>query len=104
LDYMGEPQPLGNYPQRKFDGEVPLPSVAYKGDRDWNQDGWSQGMVGGVLCNPVYAGIPPFEAVVDEPTWIAAGVKMVEKVGVRQYLVNVLYQLKKSVNSVVVED
>jgi hypothetical protein len=104
LDYLGEPQPVGDYPQRKFDGEVPLPNVAYKGDRDWNQDGWSQGMVGGILCNPVYAGIPPFEAVVDEPTWIAAGVRMVGNIGLRQYLVNVLYQLKKSINSVELEE
>jgi hypothetical protein len=54
-------------------------------------------MVGGILCNPVYAGIPPFEAVVDDEMWIAAGVKLVEQFGLRQYLVNVLYELKKVV-------
>jgi len=103
-DYLGEPQPVGEYPERRSEGEVPLPSVSCRGDRDWNDDGWNKEMVGGILCNPVYAGIPPFDAAVDEPTWIGAGVKMVENVGLRQYLVNVLYELKKSVNSVVVEE
>ena len=42
-------------------------------------------MVGGILCNPVCVGILPFEAAVDEPTWTAAGVTMVEGVGLRQY-------------------
>ena len=52
-------------------------------------------MVGGILCNPVFAGIPPFEAAVDEATWIAAGVRMVGSGGLRQYLVNVLYRIEE---------
>jgi len=54
-------------------------------------------MVGGIICNPVCAGIPPFPAIVDDKTWIASGVQMVENVGLRQYLVDVLYELKQSV-------
>ena len=98
--YLGQPQPVGEYPQRRSEEEVPLPNVSYQGDRDWEEDRWNEKMVGGILCNPVFAGIPPFEAVIDEPTWIAAGVRMVENVGLRQYLVNVLYQLKKSMRAV----
>ena len=30
--YLGEPQPIGDYPQRRSEGEVPLPNVSYKGD------------------------------------------------------------------------
>ena len=74
--YLGEPQPVGEYPKQRSEGEVPLPNVSCRGDRDWNDDGWNKEMVGGILCNPVFAGIPPFEAAVDEQTWIAAGVKM----------------------------
>jgi hypothetical protein len=103
-NYLGEPQPVGEYPERRSDGEVPLPNVSYQGDRDWNEDGWNEQMVGGIICNPVYAGIPPFPAAVDEQAWIAAGVQMVKNVGLRQYLVNVLYQLKRSINSVVAEE
>lgn len=61
-------------------------------------------MVGGIICNPVLTGIPPFKASVDEQTWIVAGVRMSGEVGLRQYLVNVLYQLKKSINGVSVEE
>ena len=101
--YLGESQPVGEYPRRILEGEVPLPDVAYQGDRDWEKDKWNEKMVGGILCNPVLAGIPPFEAAVAEKTWIEAGVMMAENVGLRQYLVNVLYQLKKSISSVVEE-
>jgi hypothetical protein len=45
----------------------------------------------------VYAGIPPFPPIVDDRMWIEAGVKMVKARGLRQYLINVLYELKKSV-------
>lgn len=97
--YLGEPPAVGKYPPRQSDGDVPLPDVSYPGDRDWNEQ-WNEGMVGGIICNPVYAGIPPFPAVVDDKTWIAAGVKMVEADGLRQYLINVLYQLKRAMRAV----
>jgi hypothetical protein len=95
---LGEPPAMGEYQQSEED--VPLPDVAYPGDRDWH-DGWDEKIVGGVICNPVYAGIPPFPAMVDDKTWIAAGVKMVENVGLRQYLVNVLHELKQSMQAVI---
>ena len=101
--YLGEPQPVGEYPQRQSAEEVPLPNVSYKGDRDWQEDQWNEKMVGGIICNPVLTGIPPFEATVDERTWITAGVRMAGEVGLRQYLVNVLYQLKKSVSNMATE-
>jgi hypothetical protein len=98
--YLGEPPPgVGDYPRRISEGDVPLPDAAYPGDRDWGED-WNEAMVAGMICNPVYAGIPPFPAMVDDKTWIAAGVTMVEAEGLRQYLVNVLYQLKKSMQAV----
>ena len=96
--YLGEPAAMGEYQQSEED--VPLPDVSYPGDRDW-QDEWNEKTVGGVICNPVYAGIPPFPAMIDDKTWIAASVKMVEDVGLRQYLVNVLYELKKSMRAVI---
>jgi hypothetical protein len=98
--YLGESPSVGDYPQRRTTEDVPLPNVAYPGDRGWGEDEWNEEMVGGILCNPVYAGIPPFPAMIDDPTWIDAGVKLVEEIGLRQYLVNVLYELKKSLRSV----
>jgi hypothetical protein len=102
--YLGEPQPVGEYPPRRSAEEVPLPNVSYQGERDWKDDEWNKEMVGGILCNPVFAGIPPFEAAVDEQAWITAGVRLAGKFGLRQYLVNVLYQLKKSMSSVVTDE
>jgi hypothetical protein len=98
--YLGEVLQSGEYPRRISDGDVPLPNVAYPGDRDWADDGWTEEMVGGVICNPVYAGIPPFPPIVEEQMWLEAGLRMVANVGLRQYLTNVLYQLKKSVAAV----
>jgi hypothetical protein len=99
--YLGEPSPgVGDYPRRISEGDVPLPDAAYPGDRGWKDDDLNEEMVAGIICNPVYAGIPPFPAMVDEETWIAAGVTMVENAGLKQYLVNVLYQLRSSIRAV----
>jgi hypothetical protein len=89
---LGEPPAVGEYPRRMSEEDVPLPEFAYPSDGDE----WNEKMIG----NPVYAGIPPFPAIVDDKTWIAAGVKMVENVGLRRYLVDVLYELKQSVQAV----
>ena len=97
--YLGPSSQVGDYPPRRTGEQVPLPNVAYPGDRDWG-DEWNEEMVGGILCNPVYAGIPPFPAMIDDETWIKAGVKLANEHGIRQYLVNVLYELKKSMRSV----
>lgn len=94
---IGESPPLRAYPRRVYKGEkVPLPNAAFPGDPEWSDDEPNEQMVAGIICNPVYAGIVPFDPIVDDETWIQAGVKMVEEVGLRQYLVNVLYELKKS--------
>jgi hypothetical protein len=98
--YLGEPPPAGDYPQRQLEEDVPLPNVSYPGERGWDDDQWNEEMVGGILCNPVYAGIPPFPSMIDDQTWIEAGVKLTKEMGLRQYLVNVLYELKKSMRSV----
>ena len=101
--YLGEPPAIGDYPQRGVKGDIPLPDVAHPGDRGWEEN-WNEEMVGGILCNPVYAGIPPFEAVIDDEMWIAVGVRLVQQIGLRQYLGNVLYELKKSLASVSFEE
>jgi len=56
--YPGKPPAVGTYPQRMSEGNVPLPDVSYPGDREWSDTGWSEEMVGGIICNPVYAGFP----------------------------------------------
>jgi hypothetical protein len=53
-------------------------------------------MVGGILCNPIYAGIPPFPELVPESQWRSVALKQIREVGARQFLVNMLYVLKRS--------
>ena len=59
--------------------------MAYPGDRDWQDGEWNEVMVTGLLCNPVYAGIEPFPALVEDRQWIEAGVQLVKENGLRQY-------------------
>ena len=98
--YLGESPSVGDYPRRQVEEDIPLPNVSHPGERGWNEDQFNEEMVGGILCNPVHAGIPPFPPMVDDQTWIKDGIKLARRDGLRQYLVNVLYELKKSVRSI----
>lgn len=72
--------------------KLPKPNVifALKG-ADKNED-----ILRGMICNPVYAGIGPFPEIMDEEQWVKAAVRMIEKEGSEQFLVNMLYMLRKS--------
>ena len=49
-----------------------------------------------MVCNPVYAGIGPFPALVSDEQWVAAAAKAIEKEGAEQFLVNLLYVLRET--------
>lgn len=71
--------------------EFPAPNVvvALEGTRKMNEE-----MVRGVICNPIYTGVPPFPAMVTDEQWILGAERMIEQEGVRQFLVNLLHVLK----------
>lgn len=50
----------------------------------------------GMLSNPVYVGVPPYNRVVSDEAWIRAAVKLIEEDGPEQFLVNLLYMLRVS--------
>jgi len=52
-----------------------------------------------LVCNPVYAGIGPFPALVDDETWVRAAAQMIEKEGSEQFLVNMLYVLRQAIGT-----
>lgn len=52
--------------------------------------------VRGMICNPVYAGFGPFPSLIDEETWIRAATQAIREQGPEQFLVNMLYVLRKS--------
>jgi hypothetical protein len=92
--------PVSNYPEKSTQETVPMPKSSYPGDRDWNDNEWNVPMVEGILCNPLYAGIPGVsEQMVDDATWVRAAQRIIQENGLRQYLTNFLYQLKKSMKS-----
>lgn len=52
--------------------------------------------VAGVILNPIYAGVPPYPAVISDPLWIHANRAMIEHQGANQYLVNLLFVLRET--------
>lgn len=51
--------------------------------------------VRGILCNPIYAGIGPYPAMISDKEWIAAAQRLIEDEGTEQFLVNLLYCLRE---------
>ena len=52
--------------------------------------------VRGMICNPVYAGVGPYPPIMSEGQWVEAAAKMIRDEGEEQFLVNMLYMLRKS--------
>ena len=52
----------------------------------------------GILVNPIYAGIGPFPRTVEDEAWVRAGSKLIEEEGPEQFLVNLLYVLRESLD------
>ncbi len=49
-----------------------------------------------VLVNPIYAGIPPFPALVSEDEWVRAGVLAIGEMGADAFLRLMLQTLRES--------
>jgi len=58
--------------------------------------GWQPDDMLRMVCNPVYAGIPPYDAIVEEGQWVKAGVKAIKEVGARRFLTTLLVELRAS--------
>jgi hypothetical protein len=50
----------------------------------------------GILCNPIYAGVGPYPAIVSDEQWIHAAAGMVRTEGAEQFLVNLLHILRET--------
>jgi len=72
---------------------LPKPSVKYATTNGDNLDARS---LKGILCNPIYTGVAPYSSMIDDEEWIKAALKEIEEDGVEQFLVNMLYVLRKS--------
>lgn len=49
-----------------------------------------------LFCNPIYAGFGPFPALIDDDTWVRAAAQAIREHGPEQFLVNLLFVLRKS--------
>jgi hypothetical protein len=61
-----------------------------------NSEEMNEAAARGMLSNPVYVGVPPYNRVVSDEAWIRAAVKLIEEDGPEQFLVNLLYMLRVS--------
>ena len=56
-------------------------------------------MLRGLVCNPIYTGMGPFPALIDDETWVHAASRAIEDDGAEQFLVNMLYVLRQSLGT-----
>lgn len=55
--------------------------------------------VRGIVCNPVYTGVAPYPPITDDAIWIAAAKRAIKEDGIEQFLVNMLYVLRQSMDA-----
>jgi hypothetical protein len=56
----------------------------------------NEAIIRGMISNPVYVGVPPYQRVVSDETWIQAAAQLIAEEGAEQFLVNMLYMLRLS--------
>ena len=78
----------------------PLPLVtAHPPTGEEAQTGFTAEDVQGVLTNPIYAGLGPYPALIDDETYVAAAARLIREQGAEQFLVNLLAVLRKAFGS-----
>lgn len=50
----------------------------------------------GMICNPIYAGVGPYPAIMSDEEWVRAASKSIKEDGPEQFLVNMLYVMRAS--------
>jgi hypothetical protein len=49
-----------------------------------------------MICNSIYAGIPPYQQIVSDRMWVSSAITAIEEQGAAQFLVNMLTVLRTS--------
>jgi len=73
------------------DKPLPTPNVIVANPLDQ----LSPEAVRGMLINPIYTGVGPFPRLVEDEAWVRACAKLIVEEGSEQFLVNLLYVLRK---------
>ena len=82
---------MAKKPRKK---QIPQPNVTFRSSLEGGE--LTPADILGMICNPVYAGIGPYPALMSDEEWVAAAAKAIRKEGPEQFLVNMLYMLRKS--------
>jgi hypothetical protein len=91
-DSMGGSRALDSgEPQGRISMVIPVPHLVVH-PQDTAQ--FPIGMAETAICNPIYAGIPPYPPLVSDEEWIAAARRVIEQEGPERFLTNMLYLLR----------
>ena len=74
--------------------KLPRPNAAFR-TNDQTGD-ITPAEIRGMVCNPIYAGMGPYPALVTDEQWVAAAATAINKEGAEQFLVNLLYVLRQT--------
>lgn len=74
---------------------LPKPNVTYLSQSAAALDEES---IKGMICNPIYTGLPPFQQVISDEAWVQAATQLIAEEGPEQFLVNMLYMLRHSMD------
>ena len=74
---------------------LPKPTVIYA----TSDNAGDPKAIRGIICNPLYAGVPPYPAIVTDEEWVGSAKKMIAEEGAEQFLVNMLYVLREALRS-----
>jgi hypothetical protein len=80
--------------------QKPLPKVNVEFAVSGDTGNMTAEKVRSLFCNPIYAGIGDFPALVDDETWVRAAARMITDEGPEQFLVNMLYVLRQSFTAI----
>lgn len=83
---------MAKRPNRKK--KMPQPNVTFRASLEGGE--LTPADILGMICNPVYAGVGPYPALMSDEEWVAAAATAIRKEGPEQFLVNMLYMLRKS--------
>jgi hypothetical protein len=75
--------------------DLPEPDVEFM-TGDQRPDHWTGAGVKGIVMNPVYAGVGGFPPYVSDKQWVAACKRVMEQDSPEQFLVNLLFVLRKT--------
>lgn len=74
---------------------LPKPNVEFAASGTSREDLTTK-QLRGMFCNPIYAGVGEYPAMVSDDQWVGAARKLIRDEGEEQFLVNLLFVLRQT--------